>query len=156
MQPGIPYTVGAKIFNEGPYPDRIIVMSYPCGDGVEYFHSSSPYRRRRNGESRMWDSKICSRVPRDSDPRITALARSSRNYKGQTRPLVREDASHQQSRNYRTVIRIWSLAPDGCSSFHETGRLKVGTNIRLRLRKERASSTSLCATFNLQPAAFES
>jgi hypothetical protein len=45
------------------------------------------------GDSRIWDSKICSWVPRDSDPRMIALARASSNCKWQTRPLVREDVT---------------------------------------------------------------
>jgi hypothetical protein len=42
--------------------------------------------------SRICDSKIWPRVLRDSDPKMTALARTSRNCKGQIRPLVREGA----------------------------------------------------------------
>jgi hypothetical protein len=37
------------------------------------------------GEYRIWDSKIWSRVPRESHPRMTALARASSNCKRQTR-----------------------------------------------------------------------
>jgi hypothetical protein len=62
----------------------------------------------RLGESRIWDSKIWSRVPRDSDQRMIALARTSSNCKRQTRSLVRENAPHQQTRNCLTVIKIWS------------------------------------------------
>jgi hypothetical protein len=62
----------------------------------------------RLGESRIWVSKICSRVPLDSDPRMTALARISSNCKRQTRSLVRESAPHQQLRNCLRVIKIWS------------------------------------------------
>jgi hypothetical protein len=56
------------------------------------------------------------------------------NCKRQTRPLVREIASHQQTRNCLTVITIWSQAPDGCFTPRETGRLTVGGNVRLWLR----------------------
>jgi hypothetical protein len=53
-----------------------------CGGWVEYFHRSPSSRRRRGkGKSRIWDSKIWSRVPRESDPKITALARASNNCK---------------------------------------------------------------------------
>jgi hypothetical protein len=48
------------------------------------------------------------RSPRDSDPRMTALARPSSNCKRQTRPVVRKSAPHQQTRNCPTVIKIWS------------------------------------------------
>jgi hypothetical protein len=54
----------------------------PCGCGVEYFHRShASRRRRRKGKPRIWDSKIWSRIPRDSEPKITALARTSSNCK---------------------------------------------------------------------------
>jgi hypothetical protein len=67
---------------------------------------------------------------------MTTLARARSNCKRQTRPLVRESAPHQQNRNCLTVIKIWSLAPDGCFIPRQTGRLTVGRNIRLRnLRK---------------------
>jgi hypothetical protein len=63
------------------------VSWYPCGGGFEYLHRDPASRRRRQkGESQIWDSKIWSRVPRDSDPRKTTLARASSIYKRQTRP----------------------------------------------------------------------
>jgi hypothetical protein len=87
---------------------------YPCGGGVEYLHRDpASRRRRRKGKSHIWDSKIWSRVPRDSDTRKTALARASSIYKRQTRPIVREGAPQKQDRNCQTVINIWSWAPDG-------------------------------------------
>jgi hypothetical protein len=52
-----------------------------------------------------WDSEIWSRVPRDSDPRMTALARANSNCKRQTCPLVRENVPHQQTRNCLTGIK---------------------------------------------------
>jgi hypothetical protein len=55
----------------------------------------------RLGESRIWDSKIWSWVPRYSDLRMTALARTSSNCKRQTRSLVRESAPHQQTCNWQ-------------------------------------------------------
>jgi hypothetical protein len=69
------------------------------------------------------DSKIWSRVPRDSDPRMTALARASSYCKRQTRPLVRESAPRKQTHN----------CPDGCFIPRETGQLTVGRNITLTL-----------------------
>jgi hypothetical protein len=84
-------------------------------------------------ESQIWDSKIGSRVPRDSDPRMTALARISSNCKRQTRSLVRESAPHQQTRNCLTAIKIWSSDPDVCLTPRQTGRLTVGRNITLTL-----------------------
>jgi hypothetical protein len=67
------------------------LASKPCGGGVEYFHRDPACRRRRRKEkSQMWDSKIWSRVPRDSDPRKTALTRANSICKRQIRPLVRE------------------------------------------------------------------
>jgi hypothetical protein len=45
------------------------------------------------GESRIWGSKMWSWIQRDSDPRMTALARTSSNCKRQTHPLVRENVT---------------------------------------------------------------
>jgi hypothetical protein len=64
-------------------------------------------------KSQIWDSKIWSRVPRDSDSRETTLARASNIYKRQTRPLVREGAPQNQDRNCQRVINTWSCALDG-------------------------------------------
>jgi hypothetical protein len=81
----------------------------PCGGGVEYLHRDPASRRRRlNGKSQIWDSKIWSRVQRGSDQRMNALARASSKCKRQTCPLVRESAPHQQTRNCPTAIKIWS------------------------------------------------
>jgi hypothetical protein len=72
--------------------ERKIADYFPRGGGVEYLHRSPASRRRRQkGKSRIWDSKIWSRIPQDSDPRINALARTSSNCKWQTHRLVRED-----------------------------------------------------------------
>jgi hypothetical protein len=65
-------------------------------------HRDPVSRKRR--KSQIWDSKIWSRVRRDSDPRKTALGRPSSVYKRQTRPLVREDAPQKQDRNCQIVI----------------------------------------------------
>jgi hypothetical protein len=109
-----------------------------CGGGVEYLHRNLVSRRmRRKEKSRIWDSKIYSRVPGESEPKRTALARTRRNCKRRTGPLVRESAPHEQTRNCLTVIRIWSWAPDGCFIPKQTGRLIVGRNISLRLRHTR-------------------
>jgi hypothetical protein len=62
----------------------------------------------RLGESPIWDRKIWSRVPPNLDPRMTALARASSNYKFQTQSLVRESAPHQQTRKCQTTTKIWS------------------------------------------------
>jgi hypothetical protein len=59
---------------------------------------------------------------------MTVLARCITNYKRQTRPLVREDAPHQQTRNCLRAIKSWSRASDGCLTPRQTGRLTVGRN----------------------------
>jgi hypothetical protein len=67
----------------------------PRGGEVEYVQRNPGSRRRRqNGKFRIWDSKIWSRVPRDSDPRMNALSRTSNNWERQTRPVVRESAPY--------------------------------------------------------------
>jgi hypothetical protein len=91
-------------------------------------------RRRRKRKSQIWDSKIRWQVPRDSDPRMTALVRVISYCKLQSRPLVREIAPHQQTCNCLTVIKIWSWVPGECFIPRENGRLTVGCNNRLRLR----------------------
>jgi hypothetical protein len=84
-------------------------LASPCGGGVEYFHHSpASHRRRRKGKSQIWDSKIRLQVPRDSDPRMTTLARASSCCKRQTHSLVWESAPHQQTRNCLSVIKTWS------------------------------------------------
>jgi hypothetical protein len=77
------------------------------GGGVEYLHRDpASRRRRRKGKSKKnWDSKIWSRDPRDSDPRKTALARTSSIYNRQTRPLVREGALQKQDRKRQAIIK---------------------------------------------------
>jgi hypothetical protein len=76
----------------------------PCGGGFEYLYRDSERRRRRQKEkSQIWDSKIWSRVPRDSHPRKTTLARDSSIYKRQTPPLVRESTPQKQDLNCQRV-----------------------------------------------------
>jgi hypothetical protein len=77
---------------------------------------------------------------------MTALARASSNCKRQTRPLVREGAPTQQTRNCQTIIKIWSYAPEGCFIPRQTDRLSVGRNIRLRL-----SNLHLKCLFSIHP-----
>jgi hypothetical protein len=86
-------------------PSRVYIMrrscdyeSHPCGGGFEYLHRDpASRRRRRKGKPQLWESKIWSRVPRDSDPRKWARAVSI--YKRQTRPLVREVVPQKQGCN---------------------------------------------------------
>jgi hypothetical protein len=68
----------------------------------------------------MW-----SRVPKDSDPRKTALARASNIYKRQTRPFVREGAPQKQGHNCQT---------NKCLVWGSTPRLTVGRSVTLTLR----------------------
>jgi hypothetical protein len=82
---------------------------FPCQGWVEYLHHSLANGRRWwKRKSQIWDSKIWSQVPWDSDLRVTALARASSNCKWQTHPLDRESAPHQHTRNCLTAIKIWS------------------------------------------------
>jgi hypothetical protein len=53
--------------------------------------------------------------------------------KGQTRPLVRESALLQETRNCPTLIKVWSEAPNGCFISRRTGRQTVGRNTRITL-----------------------
>jgi hypothetical protein len=76
-------------------------------------HEPASHRRQQKGKSQVWDSKIWSRVPRDSDPRKTPLARARSIYKRQTHHHIREGTPEKQDRNCQRVINIWSWAPDG-------------------------------------------
>jgi hypothetical protein len=62
---------------------------------------------------------------------VTALARPRSNgtSKLQTHPLVREGASHEETRNRQTEKKIWSWAPDGSPTPRQTGRLTVGRKL---------------------------
>jgi hypothetical protein len=116
--------------------------SHPHGGGFKYLHCSHACHRRwwkgnplsgggynwatlfqgdintgtwpsRLGESRIWDNKIWSWVPRNSNPRMTVLAKASSNCRWQTHPLDREGALHQLTHSCVTVTKIWSWAPNG-------------------------------------------
>jgi hypothetical protein len=116
-----------------PVVNQKLIISIACGGGVEYLHHNpASRRRRRKGKTRIWYSKLWSRVRPDSDPRMIALARARSNFKRHTRPLVRERAPHQQACNCLTAIKICSYVPDGCFIPSQTDQLTVGRNIRLR------------------------
>jgi hypothetical protein len=85
-----------EVILETVFYTRSVQMGYkeqkwgiPCGGRIEYLHRSPVIRRRRqNGGLEFEIVKYGLRVPRVSDPRMTALARASSNCKRQTRPLV--------------------------------------------------------------------
>jgi hypothetical protein len=85
------------------------------------------------------NNKLWSWVPWDSDLRKAALAMPGKNWKAQTRLLVKEDAPHQQTRNckkkndQRENGKNWSQVPCGCLVPRWTGRQTVGCNIALTL-----------------------
>jgi hypothetical protein len=138
------YSVLSKLWRRVHSWIQLIQSWLPCGGGVEYLHRSpASCRRQRKGKSRIWDSKIWSWVSRDSDQRMTALARASSSCKRQTRPLVRASAPHQQTHDCLTVKKIWSQDPDGCFIPSQIGRLTVCRNIRLRLIREKAQSSAV-------------
>jgi hypothetical protein len=80
---------------------------------MEFHRDAASRRRRRKEKSQIWDSKIWSQVPRDSDPSKTMLMRTSSTYKRHTCPLIREGAPQKQGHNCQRVINIWPWAPDG-------------------------------------------
>jgi hypothetical protein len=83
--------------------------------------------------SHKWDSKIWSWVPRYSDSRKSALARTSNNWKIQTRPLVRENAHINNpitaKNNYQKEEDNLVAGPRRVPDTRQTGRLTVGRNI---------------------------
>jgi hypothetical protein len=72
-------------------------------------------------------------VPRDSHPRLIALARASSDYKRQIRSFDEEGTRHQQTHGCLTVTEVWSWVPVGCLTPRQTGRLTIGRNIILTL-----------------------
>jgi hypothetical protein len=92
------YIVTWRLKGEIMEPEEMSIAGPPCS-------GTWPYRL---GESRVWDSKICSWVRRDSNLRMTALVRIRSNCKPQTHPLVREGTPHRQTRNCLTLTKIWS------------------------------------------------
>jgi hypothetical protein len=62
-----------------------------------------------------------------------------RNCKLQTRPLVTEDATRQQSSNCLTFIKILSWAPYECLTPTQIGRKTIGRNITFTLAFEKVS-----------------
>jgi hypothetical protein len=77
--------------------------------------------------SLKWDSTIWSWVLRYLEARVTELPWPASNCtsKLQTHPLVREVATHTQTRKCLTVMKIWLWVPDGCPTPKQTGRLTV-------------------------------
>jgi hypothetical protein len=70
----------------------------------------------------------------------SALARTISNCKLQIRPLIREGARYQQTRNCLTVILQW--APHGLLTPRQIGQLlTVGRNILTNYLKQRASKS---------------
>jgi hypothetical protein len=89
---------GKMCFLCGPCRGVILKTTWATqAGGVECLHRDPASRQ-------VWDSKIWSQVPRDSDQGKTALARASSIYKRQTRPHVRESAPQKQDRNCPIVI----------------------------------------------------
>jgi hypothetical protein len=72
---------------------------------------------------------------------MTALASASSNCKRQTRPLVREGAPNQQTRNNKDLV----VTPDECFLPRQTGRLTVGRNITLTLTVGSGVFYAVCA-----------
>jgi hypothetical protein len=68
-----------------PCPGGGGITAPPCSGGYKYGDQAPSGLRK----SRIWDSKICLRVPRDSDPRMPAPARACSNCKRQRQRLTR-------------------------------------------------------------------
>jgi hypothetical protein len=87
----------------------------------------------RTQEVRVWDSKIWFLVSRETYPRMTVLARTSRNCKLQIRLLVWESVPYQQKRTFLAVIKMLSLTSDECLRPKQTGQLSICLTITLIL-----------------------
>jgi hypothetical protein len=77
------------------------ITGLPCSWG-EWIQESGPPGW---GSLKNRDNKICSSVPWDSDLRMAALAMPGKNWKLQTRLLVREGAPYQQTCNCLKIIK---------------------------------------------------
>jgi hypothetical protein len=88
-----------------------------------------------NINTRIWSVRLGSlkseTINYGHDPRITALAKASSNCKQQTCPLIREGTQHQQTHNYLTVTKIWSLAPNVGLTPWQIGQLTASCSITL-------------------------
>jgi hypothetical protein len=95
-------TVKQAVFSICPIEDlweklEYIFHLYPCGGGVEYLHRDpANSRRRRKGKSQIGDSKRWSRVPKDLDPKMTALARPATYTKD--RPVLSSERAHHKNK----------------------------------------------------------
>jgi hypothetical protein len=79
----------------------------------------------RLGESRIWECKLWSWVPRDSDLRMTPLARASSNCKRQTHPLVREDVTWgplPQMFSWKKIFGMGLKSPDAKTNWLAVSR----------------------------------
>jgi hypothetical protein len=95
--------------------EEVKVARYDCGK-LKIPEITGEYKNKleeylRGPKSHIWDSKIWSQVPRDSDPRKTALTRASSTYKRQTQPLIREGAPQEQDHNCHTSNKDLAVSP---------------------------------------------
>jgi hypothetical protein len=82
------------------------LASNPCGGGVEYLNRDpASRRRRRKGKSQIWDSKIWSRVQRDSDPRDTMSEKPP--HKNKTVTVNEQWAQHEDLLIDRPSVAVW-------------------------------------------------
>jgi hypothetical protein len=104
------------------------------------------------GEPPIWDSKMWSRVPRELDMRLTALARGSSNCKRQTRPLVGEDVIYELWKQVEK--NSWSWVSSGLSprrsDWRYTARRKV--TLTMNIVKDRPVLSSGRAPHINKPA----
>jgi hypothetical protein len=79
-------------------------VRHPCGGGVEYLHRDpASRRRRRKGKSQIWNSKMCSQVPRDyARERLRWLGPAART---KDRPVLSSERASHGIKNV-TVRRI--------------------------------------------------
>jgi hypothetical protein len=139
------------VFSARPVPGYVKRISFQCPGGGGAYNRATLFLGEINtgiwpsrlGESQIWNCKIWPWFPRDSNPRMTVLAKTRSNCKLQTRPVVRQRAPHQPTRNSLTVTKIWSWAQDGCLTPRQTGRLDVGRNITLTLSLRECLQTAV-------------
>jgi hypothetical protein len=109
----------------------------------------------RFGEFQNWETKIWLWIPRYSGTRKTALARPSNDWVLEILPTVREGiptwTNSWLSKNNFKIRRNWLRDSDECLVPRETGRLTVGRDMTLTLKKEYAADP---ASYPISAAGF--
>jgi hypothetical protein len=110
----------------------------PCGGGIEYLHRDPATRkRRRNGKSQIWDSKIRSASIKGLGPEKDCVGKIQQHIQ-KTDPSSRQRGRpRKQDRNCQIVIaKYLVMSPRWSSTPRLTDWLTVSRNVTLTLTWE--------------------